>query len=74
MNNLPMADDAPRSNDSTNGNDNKSAGGWRHAAMADPDLIIIVAFCVIGLLMTFNLVFRFPSFAPSVEQIAQFLG
>jgi len=69
-----MADDAPRSNDSTIRNGNKSTGGWQHAAMADPNLFIIVAFCVVGLLVTFNLFFRFPSFAPSIEQIAQFLG
>jgi hypothetical protein len=40
----------------------------------DRNLIIIAAFCLIGLLVTLNLIFRFPSFQPSTEEIAQFLG
>jgi hypothetical protein len=74
MTSLPMTHDAPRSINSAIRIGNKSAGGWLHAAMADPNLFIIVAFCVVGLLVTVNVIFRFPSFGPSVEQIAQILG
>lgn len=74
MANLPVTHDVPRPINLAIRTGNKSAAGWLHAAMADPNLFIIVAFCVIGLLVTFNLIFRFPSFEPSVEQIAQILG
>ena len=44
------------------------------AVTTDRNLIIVAAFCLIGLLVTLNLIFRFPSFQPSTEEIAQFLG
>jgi hypothetical protein len=50
----------------------KSAGAWLRAAKADPDLFIIVAFCLIGLLVTINVILRFPDFGISVEQLQQF--
>jgi hypothetical protein len=68
---LPTIQDAPRSINSATGN--KSVG-WLSGAMADPNLFIVVAFCVIGLLVTLNLIFRFPSFQPSTDQIALLLG
>jgi hypothetical protein len=69
---LPTIHDTPQSIDSAIGN-NKSAG-WLKGAMADPNLFIVVALCVIGLLVTLNLIFRFPSFQPSTDQIALLLG
>jgi hypothetical protein len=33
------------------------------AALANPDLLAIVAFCFIGLLVTLNLILRFPVLA-----------
>jgi hypothetical protein len=74
MTSLPLTDHEPRSMNSAVRKGNKSAGGWPRAALADPNLFIIVAFCLIGLLVTFNLFFRFPSFGPSVDRIAQILG
>ncbi len=74
MTSLPMNHDAPRSINSAIRTGNRSAGGWLHAAMADPNLIIIVAFCVVGLLVTLNVIFRFPIYGQGVEQITQILG
>jgi hypothetical protein len=70
---LPTIQDKTQSINSAVGTGNKSAG-WLKAAMADPNLFIVVAFCVIGLLVTLNLILRFPSFQPSTEQIALLLG
>jgi hypothetical protein len=70
---LPTIEDKPQSINSAVGTGNKSAG-WLKTAMGDPTLFIVVAFCVIGLLVTLNLILRFPSFQPSTEQIALLLG
>jgi hypothetical protein len=51
-----------------------SAAGWLRTVLSDRNLIIIAALCIIGLLVTLNLVFRFPVFQPSIEEIAQTLG
>jgi hypothetical protein len=71
-----MTYDTPRSTKpSVRGYDNaKPAGGWLRSAMADPNLFIIIAFCAIGLLVTLNLMFRFPDFGMAVEQFSQLLG
>lgn len=69
---LPTAG-APRSINSAVRRD-KFAGGWLDAAMADPDLLVIVAFCAVGLAMTLGLIFRFPGFVTSLEQIAAIFG
>lgn len=76
MTHLPVTHDTPRSIESAfRGSDNaKSAADRLRAAMADPNLFIILAFCAIGLLVTLNLMFRFPDFGIDVEQLAQFLG
>jgi hypothetical protein len=42
------------------------------AALANPDLLAIVAFCFIGLLVTLNLILRFPVFSAVIEQYHQF--
>jgi uncharacterized membrane protein YdfJ with MMPL/SSD domain len=41
-------------------------------AIANPDLHAVVAFCLIGLLLTLNLILRFPSFGAVIEQSNQF--
>ena len=68
-----MIHEPPRSINSAAGTGNTSAGGWLHAVTADPNLFVIVAFCAVGLLVSFNLIFR-SSFEPSVEEIAQFMS
>jgi hypothetical protein len=50
----------------------KPARAWLRAAIADPNLFMIIAFCAIGLLVTLNVMFRFPDFGISVEQLQQF--
>jgi len=67
-------DDAPPSINSAIRTDNKSAGSWLKAAMADFYRFITMAFVAIGLPITFSSIFRFPSFQPSIEQIAQLIG
>lgn len=75
MSDLPATRDALRSIKSFRGSDNaKPAADRLRAAMADPNLFIILAFCAIGLLVTLNLMFRFPDFGITVEQLAQFPG
>jgi hypothetical protein len=38
------------------------------AALANPDLIAVVIFCLIGLLLAFNVMLRFPDFGALIEQ------
>jgi hypothetical protein len=45
---------------------------WLAAAVKDPSLIAIVTFCVIGLLITLNLMFRFPDLGALIAQYNQF--
>jgi hypothetical protein len=51
-----------------------SGNNWLRATLADSDLFIILAFCAVGLLVSLNLMFRFPDFWNSTEQFTQFLG
>lgn len=60
---LPISHAAPRSINSATRSGNKSAG-WLRAATRDANLFIIAAFCAIGLLVTLNLIFGFPSLQP----------
>ena len=50
----------------------KTVYHWLVATITNPDLISVVAFCVIGLLVTANVVLRFPDFGLMVEQLEQF--
>jgi hypothetical protein len=45
---------------------------WLAAAVKDPSLIAIVLFCAIGLLVTLNLILRFPEFGAIIAQYNQF--
>ena len=42
------------------------------AAMTDPELTVIVMLCAIALLITINLILRFPNFGAVIEQYNQF--
>ena len=42
------------------------------AAIADPDLHAVIAFCLIGFLLTLNFILRFPDFGAVIEQYNQF--
>jgi hypothetical protein len=42
------------------------------SATLTPDLLVIAAFCLIGLLSTFNMVLRFPDLGAVIEQYNQF--
>ena len=42
------------------------------ATLTDPDLIAIVAFCVLGLLVALNVILRFPDLGALIEQYNQF--
>jgi hypothetical protein len=74
MASLPITRDPPRSIYPVLRTRGTFATGWLHGVMTDRNLVFIAAMCVIGLLVTLNLIFRFPSFQPSVEEIAQVLG
>jgi len=43
-----------------------------YAALTDHDLQIVVAFCLIGLLLMLNLIFRFPDMGAVIAQYNQF--
>jgi uncharacterized membrane protein YdfJ with MMPL/SSD domain len=40
--------------------------------IADPDLHAVVAYCLMGLLLTLNLILRFPDLGAIIEQYNQF--
>lgn len=43
-----------------------------YATATNPDLQLIVAFCLIGLLLTINVMFRFPDLGAIIAQCNQF--
>jgi hypothetical protein len=74
MTSLPITRNAPRSVYSADRAGAPSAAGWLRAVMSDRTLIILTSLCLIGLLVSLNLIFRFPAFPPGIEEIAQILG
>jgi hypothetical protein len=50
------------------------ASSFRRAVSATltPDLLAIVAFCLIGLLLALNMILRFPDLGAVIEQYNQF--
>jgi hypothetical protein len=52
----------------------KATSAWSRlaAAVKDPSLIAIVSFCVIGLLITLNLILRFPDLGALIAVYNQF--
>jgi hypothetical protein len=55
-------------------NVNEAPSRWREflAMFANPDLPMIVVFCLLGLLLTFSLILRYPNFGAVIEQYNQF--
>jgi hypothetical protein len=49
-----------------------SSPSWFAKAINDPNLIATVLFCVIGLVITAVVVFRFPNFGAMMAQYNQF--
>jgi hypothetical protein len=47
---------------------------WLSAAMADPNLLIVLAFCAVGLFVTLDLIFSFRDLVPGFAQAAQSLS
>jgi hypothetical protein len=45
----------------------KSASDWLRVAMTNPDLLAVVAFCALGMLVTFSVMLRLPEFGMSVD-------
>lgn len=41
---------------------------WLKTVVANPDLVAIVIFCLIGLLLALNIMLRFPDFGALIEQ------
>jgi hypothetical protein len=50
----------------------RTANHWFIATITNADFILVIAFCLIGLLVTANVVLRFPDFGTLVEQLEQF--
>jgi hypothetical protein len=55
-------------------NVNEAPSRWSEffAIFTNPDLPMIVAFCLLGLLLTFGLILRYPDFGAVIEQYNQF--
>jgi hypothetical protein len=51
-----------------------ATGTWQRvlAAIAEPNFLTIVAFCTIGLLLTLDVMLRFPDFGSLMESYNQF--
>jgi hypothetical protein len=45
-------------------------GGWRRTAAKHRDLILVVAFCTIGLVVTFAAIAQMPDFSDAIAQIS----
>ena len=43
-----------------------------YATLTDPDLLIVAAFCGVGLLVMLSLIFRFPNVVAAVGEYNQF--
>jgi hypothetical protein len=44
--------------------------GWRQTAAKHRDLILVVAFCAIGLIVTFAAIAEMPDFSDAIAQIS----
>jgi len=68
----PVARNIPRSMKSPTRQSGGAEAAWSRfvAMITNPDLIMIVAFCMIGLLVTVNVILRFPDFGLTAEQLA----
>jgi hypothetical protein len=70
---LPEAGHSPPPTKSTDRHARIAKTAWRAvAAIMTPDLLAVVAFCLIGFLLALNLILRFPDFGAVIEQYNQF--
>ncbi len=71
---LPEAHDLPPPVASRSRTAKATETRWNQliAAMTDPELTVIVISCTIALLITINLILRFPNFGAVIEQYNQF--
>ncbi len=71
---LPKAHDFSLPAKSTGDLAGATKTAWRRAvaAIVTPELLTIVAFCLIGLLAALNIILRFPDFGAVIEQYNQF--
>jgi hypothetical protein len=55
-------------------NVNEAPSRWSEflAIFTSPELPMIIAFCLLGLLLTFSLILRFPDLGAVIEQYNQF--
>ena len=55
-------------------NVNEAPNRWSEflAIFSNPELPMIVAFCLLGLLLTFSLILRYPDLGAVIEQYNQF--
>ena len=53
-------------------NPTKPVWSWLVASTRDPGLIAVILFCAIGLLVTLNLILRFPDLGAIIAQCNQF--
>ena len=55
-------------------NVNEAPSRWREfvAVFTNPDLPMIVVICLLGLLLTFSLILRYPDLGALIEQYNQF--
>jgi hypothetical protein len=75
MAHLPVLQNSPRSTKSAARAEQTGTIGSRLlATMSDRDLIALVIFCGIGILLTVNVILRFPDFGIRLQELAQFLG
>lgn len=75
MTHLPVTRDLQPLTTSANRRPSAVQIAWRRfvtATAANPDLIAVVTFCAIGVLVTINVILRFPDFGAIAEQIDRF--
>jgi hypothetical protein len=75
MAHLPMTQSSPRlTKAAARAGQTGTTGSRLLAAMTDRDLIALVIFCGIGILLTINVILRFPDFGVRLEELTQYLG
>jgi hypothetical protein len=74
MTRLPKAYDFPPLIKSTDRHAKTTKIAWYRmvATIMNPDLLAVIAFCLIGVLLALNIILRFPEFGAVIEQYNQF--
>jgi len=71
MTRLPKAHDFLPLIKSTGRHSNIAKTAW-YLVVTNPDLLAVIAFCLIGVLLALNMILRFPDFGAVIEQYNQF--